>query len=342
MMTITIIISNDWVLNSMDVEKAFLQSKSLKREVSVQPPKEAAVDSGTVWRLKKAAYGLGGAAKEWYETLSKVLLSMGLKKSRNDPALFYYEKNGKVKEIMAVHVDDFLFGGDKDFENLMGVLKKKIVISTHIKNCFKFCGLQIITKEYKTFEITLADSKVNSIEKMNRIMGPRGRKITSFEETMVRSRIGSMQWFAATCRPDLCVMLNSILARVNSTKDYSYISSVNTAVDRFQRCQENKLMLVPLKGKICIEAYGDSAFDESNQIGYCLVLRQEKTQKVNFIGCRSIKSDRKAWSTLAAETHAMQYVMDRAIGMKALFHELGLKNTPTTILTDNLSLNKVL
>ena len=139
----------------------------------------------------------------------------------------------------------------------------------------------------------------------------------------------------------LAIIGGFILARVNSTKDYSIINSINTAVDRFHRCVENKLTLVPLKGKICIEAYGDSAFDESNQIGYCLVLRQEKTQKVNFIGWRSIKSDRKAWSTLAAETHAMQYVMDGEYGMKALLHELGLGNTPTTVMTDNLSLKKV-
>ncbi len=134
---------------------------------------------------------------------------------------------------MAVHVDDFLFGGNEDFGNLMGTLQKKIVIGTHIKNCFKFCGLQIITKADKTVEISFVDSKVNSIEKMNRIMGPRGRKITSFEETMVRSRIGSLQWFAVTFRPDWCVILNNILARVNHTKEYSIISSINTAVDRF-------------------------------------------------------------------------------------------------------------
>ena len=239
--TITIIISNNWVLNSMDVEKAFLRSKSLKREVFVQPPKEAETDSGNVWRLKKAAYGLGEAAKEWYETLSQILQSLGLKKSKNEPALFFYEQKGKLKGIMAVHVDDFLLGGDKDFEMLMATLKKKIVIGTHIQQCFKFLGLQIITRGEKSVEISLADSKVNSIENMVKMMGPRGRKITSFEQTMVRSRIGSLQWFAATSRPDLCVMLNSILARINSTKEFSIISSINTAVARFLRCVDNKL-----------------------------------------------------------------------------------------------------
>ncbi len=38
----------------------------------------------------------------------------------------------------------------------------------------------------------------------------------------------------------------------------------------------------------------------------------------------------------------MQNVMDRAIGMKELLHELSLKDTPTRVMTDNLSLKKVL
>ncbi len=138
----------------------------------------------------------------------------------------------------------FFVGGNKDFEALMETLQKKIVIGTHIKKSFKFYGLHIITRNNKTVEITLQESKINSIEKMNRVMGPRGRKITSFEKTMIRSRIGSLQWLAVTCRPDLCVMLNSILARVNSTKEQSIISSINTAVDRFHKSKENKLTLV--------------------------------------------------------------------------------------------------
>ncbi len=78
LMALTLIIRNGWVIQSMDVEKAFLQSKSLKREVFVKPSRAAAVDSNMVWRMKKAAYGLGYAAKEWHDTLVLKLKKIGL------------------------------------------------------------------------------------------------------------------------------------------------------------------------------------------------------------------------------------------------------------------------
>ena len=125
-------------------------------------------------------------------------------------------------------------------------------------------------------------------------------------------------------------MLNSVLSKVNSSKEYSTYSNVNAVIDRFHKHDDNKLELVPLAGGIQIEAYGDSAFAVNNQIGCCMVLQSE-SKAVNWIGCRKIKSERRAWSTLAAESHAMEFVMDRAIGMKALFQELGMSRSQTTV-----------
>ena len=59
--------------------------------------------------------------------------------------------------------------------------------------------------------------------------------------------------------------------------------------------------------------------------------------------CRmSQKSERKAWSTLAAETHVKQHALDRVTGMKTLITEIGLKIAATKVLTDILSLKKML
>ncbi len=128
MMTITLMISNGWDLHSMDVEKAFLQSKSLRREVFIQPPAESAADSDVIWGLQKAAHGLGEPAREWYETLSKTLKGLGLLKSKNDPALFYYKTNDVLKGMMAIHVEDFLFEGYADSHKIVKQLKNRVLI----------------------------------------------------------------------------------------------------------------------------------------------------------------------------------------------------------------------
>ncbi len=53
-------------------------------------------------------------------------------------------------------------------------------------------------------------------------------------------------------------------------------------------------------------------------------------------------SDRKAWSTLSGEARVVQHAIDKAIHLKALSSELGFRVEKTTVLTDNLSLRRVI
>ncbi len=81
---------NRWDIETLDVEKAFLQSRELQRPVYVRPPREAVRSDRTkIWKLKTAVYGLGDAAREWYLTVKQSLLSLGLKESKLEPSLFY-------------------------------------------------------------------------------------------------------------------------------------------------------------------------------------------------------------------------------------------------------------
>ena len=47
-----------FTVKSADVKAAYLQGLDIPRTVHVQPPKEAEVPAGKLWRLKKAAYGI--------------------------------------------------------------------------------------------------------------------------------------------------------------------------------------------------------------------------------------------------------------------------------------------
>ena len=76
--------TNKWEIETMDVEKAFLQSRQLARDVFVNPPKEAVGnDRSKVWKLKTAVYGLGDATREWYLTVKKTLRDFGQRASLN-------------------------------------------------------------------------------------------------------------------------------------------------------------------------------------------------------------------------------------------------------------------
>ena len=73
-----------------------------------------------------------------------------------------------------------------------------------------------------------------------------------------------------------------------------------------------------------------------------VVLREAQSEKANLISWRSAGSDRKPWSSLAAETHVAQVAMGKAIHIQNLCEELGWFILRTVVLTDDLSLRRVL
>nr|GFB15196.1 retrovirus-related Pol polyprotein from transposon TNT 1-94 [Tanacetum cinerariifolium] len=94
----------------MDVKIAFLYGP-LKEEVYVNQP-DGFVDpyhTDKVYRLKKALYGLKQAPREWYDELSKFLLSKGFSKGSIDPTLFITKHRGDIL-LMQIYVDDIIFG----------------------------------------------------------------------------------------------------------------------------------------------------------------------------------------------------------------------------------------
>ena len=84
---ISVISSNKWEMNSLDIKAAFLQGKELERDIYMKPPKEAKVPS-KLWKLRRCAYGLNDASRYWYFRLKDELIMSGCKCSKLDPALF--------------------------------------------------------------------------------------------------------------------------------------------------------------------------------------------------------------------------------------------------------------
>ena len=59
-LAITVIASNKWSLNAIDIKSAFLQGKRIDRTVILKPPKEAKT---RLWKFNKCVYGLSDASK---------------------------------------------------------------------------------------------------------------------------------------------------------------------------------------------------------------------------------------------------------------------------------------
>ena len=128
--------------NTIDIKSAYLQGHRINREVYLQPPPE--FFRGKVWKLKKTVYGLRDAARAWYDTVREELVRLGMKTLRYDPAMFLWKKGDTLEGIVCIHVDDFCWGGSKQFEEIViSKLKKDFLVGTTDTGNFKYVGLDI-------------------------------------------------------------------------------------------------------------------------------------------------------------------------------------------------------
>ena len=89
-------------IHQMDAETAFLQG-DLHEDVYMRQAPAYDDQSGRVYHLKKAIYGLKQASRMWNIKLNNVLITFGFKRSKTDPCVY---RKGDM--LIAVYVDDFL------------------------------------------------------------------------------------------------------------------------------------------------------------------------------------------------------------------------------------------
>jgi hypothetical protein len=97
----------------MYVSTTFLNGE-IEEEVYIEHPDGFVIHEkeSHVCRSKKALYGLKHAPRAWYEKINGYLMSLGFKKSVDDPNL-YYNIVGDECLILVLYVDDlFLIGSE--------------------------------------------------------------------------------------------------------------------------------------------------------------------------------------------------------------------------------------
>ena len=63
--------NENWKIKAIDITNALLQGKNIQR-IFVEPPAELK-KTNMIWKLKKSAYGLGDASRNWYFTIRQCL-----------------------------------------------------------------------------------------------------------------------------------------------------------------------------------------------------------------------------------------------------------------------------
>lgn len=120
-----------WQVHHLDVKSTFLHG-DLKEEVYVTQPEGFIQpgNSGKVYKLFKALYGLRQALRAWNMTLDQTLKSLDFKKCNLEQAV-YTERNKNSTIIVGVYVDDLIITGTprKELEVFKSQMEEKFEMS---------------------------------------------------------------------------------------------------------------------------------------------------------------------------------------------------------------------
>ena len=333
--------SMEWNCKIIDVKRAFLQGNPLERDVFLKPPKEANTDN--LWKLKKAVYGLNEASRKWYNRIKEELLKIGMTKSLYDEALFYYKKKGKVEGILALHVDDMIFGGSKEFEeNVVEILKKEIQIGSEDITPFKYLGMNISQVDGVIY--VDQESYIRVTEAVDQIdMKDKERTLNENEQYLYRAICGQLNWIATQSRPDISYDVCVLSTKLNSAKvsDMLYANKVLKKV----KAEDIKLMFPKLQFPLKLLVFCDASYANLNnggsQGGYIIFI-SGSNGKIAPACWSSRRLRRVCRSTLSAETLAMIESIDASVWIYNILYEIFGNDIETTVIkTDNKSLFEV-
>ena len=342
--------NNSWPVESLDAKSAFLQGEELSRLVYVRPPIEYSQGKSQIWKLRKSLYGLGDAPRSWYKRVDEVLTQLGMERLELDPAVYVLRSRGDMIAVLAVHVDDFVYTGNKKFFNqVIKKLKVTLVVGEPERRHFCYVGWEV-TQDDKGDITVSQDSFLRQLEDVD-TSGLRGlsktSKVPPQYQKVFRSAVGSVNWLAGTTRPDLCFEVMEMSTKFGRAS----VSDVRQAARLIKKAKEQSMKVrFPKLGNsedIVILAYGDGAFaslpDHVSSCGGRLILAVGDNGVSAPLGWGSNKISRIVRSPLAAETVAMMDVVDEAYFYKAFLEEvLGKEKVKLqlAVVTDSKSLEE--
>ena len=110
----------------------------------MDPPEEANVPPGYIWKISKCVYGLTDASRSWYLTLREELLKSRAVVSKYDQAIFTWYFGNILHAIITTHVDDFCFPGAEIFQTrVMDRRRYLFKIKSEEVAEFQYIGLNI-------------------------------------------------------------------------------------------------------------------------------------------------------------------------------------------------------
>ena len=312
-----------WRVKKGDVTGAFLQGRTYPSELYCVPCPEILEAMGLgkeeIVKVKRGCYGLVDAPLEWYRSISEYLQSLGLVKSWADPCCWFWKPNGKLRAVVAGHVDDFLFSGsdaDAEWKSIEQKIQQHFRWSDWEENSFTQCGVLIETQADGSFHL----SQPNYMDKVSEINLSTTRKrdllspTTEHEKSQLRSVLGAISWHAQQVAPHYSAEVGLLLSDVTVSNVQTVIKT-NQLLQAAKARRHHKMVIhaFPQETELGLYAWCDAAGQNRRDGGSTqgifiglgpMSLSQGQVEKVTPIGWLASKLDRVARSPGAAEAKA--------------------------------------
>jgi hypothetical protein len=220
----------DWELESMDVETAFLNAKVNEEVFVAQPEGFVHLDEkGTplVCKLQKSIYGLRQASHNWNKTIDAWLQDYGFVPTRTDSCAYLMNKKGHTLVIL-LWVDDLIIGGNNQsvIDKFKGDISKRFKMKA-LGPLSWVLGMEIKrNRSTRTLQVTQATYISQMLEKFGMLQcksistpaeGTLSRVQGQPANSEYMSIVGSLLYASMVTRPDITFAVQALGRHLQSS-----------------------------------------------------------------------------------------------------------------------------
>ena len=206
-LTLSLAASRRWILHGGDITAAFLQGEELSRMLVLSLPKDGVegVEPGSLLIARKPVYGARDAPRGFWKRLHSAMLHYGLFAVPNEAAAYVLRgAGGQVLGLVVCHVDDLLWCGAPEMQDVMGKLQEELRFGALEQGSFSYCGREL-TQTPEGIRVTCPNTAAK-VRPVHLTQQRRAQK--DHPATDSGSILGSLNWVARVCRPDISYELS--------------------------------------------------------------------------------------------------------------------------------------